>query len=132
MRLAYPRRPCDHRGCDHCGAIEGDLPIPKSPDPAARPYEPSEEQTRLLPEVSGNAINGLGESAPRRPSPIYWHHPSKIAHGPVMKWMLERTSREQPSVDRLHEKFGGRGPAEPTPVAETRAEDTPEDWTAMW
>ncbi|HUT51675.1 MAG TPA: 4Fe-4S dicluster domain-containing protein [Alphaproteobacteria bacterium] len=104
---------------------------PKSPDPAARPYQPSDEQMRLLPDVSGNAINGLGETAVRRPSPIYWHHHAKIAHGPVMKWMLERTSREQPSVDRLHEKFGGRGPAEPAPLAQSRIENTPKDWTAQ-
>ncbi len=103
--------------------------MPQTPDPAARPYQPSDEQKALLPEVSGNAINGLGEDTVRRPSPIYWHHPSKIAHGPVMKWMLERTSREQPSVDRLHEKFGGRGPAEPAAIAETRTDDTPEGWS---
>jgi ferredoxin len=103
---------------------------PKSPDPAAQPFEPCAEQQRLLSEVSGNAINGLGETALRRPSPIYWHHPSKIAHGPVMQWMIERTAREQPTVDRLHEKFGGRGPAKPASVAETRVEDTAEGWTA--
>jgi Pyruvate/2-oxoacid:ferredoxin oxidoreductase delta subunit len=111
-------------------AFTGDQAIPKTPDPAARPYRPSEEQTALLPEVSGNAINGLGETALRRPSPIYWHHPSTIAHGRVMTWMIERTSREQPTVDRLHEKFGGRGPARPAPIAEARSEDTREGWTA--
>ena len=102
----------------------------KSPDQVAEPFQPSEEQKRLLPEVSGNTINGLSETAIRRPSPIYWHHPSKIAHGPVMKWMLEKTSREQPSVDRLHEKFGGRGPNERVPVAQTKVEDSAEEWTA--
>jgi len=91
---------------------------------------PSDEQNALLPEVSGNSINGLGETAVRRPSPIYWHHASKIAHGPVMKWMIERAAREQPTVDRLHEKFGGRGPNEPAPVAASRTEDTAEGWTA--
>jgi Pyruvate/2-oxoacid:ferredoxin oxidoreductase delta subunit len=111
-------------------AFTGDQAIPKTPDPAARPYRPSEEQTALLPEVSGNAINGLGERAVRRPSPIYWHHPSTIAHGRVMTWMIERTSREQPTVDRLHEKFGGRGPARPASIAEARSEDTREGWTA--
>jgi hypothetical protein len=26
----------------------------------------------LRPDVSGNAINGLGEAAPRRPTPVMW------------------------------------------------------------
>ena len=39
----------------------------------------SDEQRALIPEVSGNSINGLGEPARRRPSPVYWHPPSRTA-----------------------------------------------------
>jgi epoxyqueuosine reductase len=97
------------------------------PDP---PFEPSREQRRLIPDVSGNHINGLGESQARQPSPIYWHHPSTIAHGPLQTWMIEKSSREQPSLRDLVNKYGGRGAKHPAPVAPTPLEDTPDNWTA--
>ncbi len=43
------------------------------------------------PAVSGNAINGVGEKPRRRPTPIYWHPPATIPHGPLQKWFYERT-----------------------------------------
>jgi Pyruvate/2-oxoacid:ferredoxin oxidoreductase delta subunit len=93
------------------------------------PFRPSEEQRRLMPEVSGNAVNGLGEERRRRPSPIYWHHPSTIAHGPLQRWMIEKSAREQPEIRDLHDKYGGRGPREPAPVAEAPTQDTPKNWS---
>ena len=35
-------------------------------------YQPTMEQLALFPDISGNTINGLGETIKRRPSPIYW------------------------------------------------------------
>jgi len=49
------------------------------------PFVPRPEQMALWPAVSGNAINGLGEAAPRRASPIYWHHPDATPHGPQQR-----------------------------------------------
>ena len=94
-----------------------------------RPFEPSAEQAALLPEISGNAVNGLGEREFRRPSPVYWHHPSKIAHGPVMRWMLNKTTTEVPEIDALGEKFGGRGPDDAAAIADERTADSPESWS---
>ena len=34
-------------------------------------FQPCQEQQDLFPDIFGNAINGLGEHAPRRPTPIY-------------------------------------------------------------
>lgn len=39
-------------------------------------YVPKPETLALL-RTSGNPINGLGETAPRRPSPFFWHPPDK-------------------------------------------------------
>jgi len=49
-------------------------------------FTPKAEQMALVPERSGNSINGLGEDAIRRPSPIYWHDPDLLAHGEMQKW----------------------------------------------
>jgi len=58
------------------GAIQG-LGNPAQPNPR-RPkresYRPKPETLALL-KVSGNPINGLGETTVRRPSPFFWHPP---------------------------------------------------------
>jgi hypothetical protein len=50
---------------------------------------------RHWPAVSGNAINGVGEEAPRRPSPIYWHPPDSIPHGALQRWFYTRTGDDE-------------------------------------
>lgn len=57
-------------------------------------FEPSREQMDLWPSVSGNSINGLGETEVRRPSPIMWHSPNMIAHGDVQTWFWEQGAKE--------------------------------------
>lgn len=59
---------------------------------ARRPFAPDPAQMALWPGVSGNDINGRGEAAPRRPSPIYWHRPEATAHGALQKWFYTRSS----------------------------------------
>lgn len=44
-------------------------------------YCPSAEQRALFPDISGNAINGLGEARRRQPAPLYWFDPDTIPHG---------------------------------------------------
>ncbi len=51
-----------------------------------RPYTPNPEQLALMPTVSGNTINGLGETAFRRPAAVYWHDPDTIEHGKLQQW----------------------------------------------
>ncbi len=43
--------------------------------PRAAAFTPDPAQLALAPEISGNTLNGLGETTPRRPTPIYWHDP---------------------------------------------------------
>jgi len=51
-----------------------------------RPFKPKHEQMVLVPETSGNTINGVGEEGFRRASPIYWHDPDTLVHGDLQKW----------------------------------------------
>ena len=48
--------------------------------PARGSYRPRPETLAKL-RVSGNPINGLGESSVRRPSPFFWHPPDKHPWG---------------------------------------------------
>lgn len=50
-------------------------------------FEPDPGQMALAPDISGNAINGLGETEPRQPVKVYWaEDPDTIAHGAMQKW----------------------------------------------
>lgn len=52
-----------------------------------RPFVPEPEQMARAPNVSGNAINGLGESDFRRPEMVYWApNPDDIPHGRMQRW----------------------------------------------
>jgi epoxyqueuosine reductase len=52
-------------------------------------YKPRPETLALL-KVSGNPINGLGETEPRRPSPFFWHPPDQHPYGDLQ--VVARTS----------------------------------------
>jgi len=93
------------------------------------PYLPSAEHRRLLPDISGNAVNGLGEEAPRRPRPLFWHDPDRIAHGALQR-VIESRYAAHPDLADFHQRYGGRGPGRPAPLAGERAEETPEGWAA--
>jgi epoxyqueuosine reductase len=93
------------------------------------PWAPSAEQMRLWPQTSGNAINGVGEAEPRRPSPIYWHAPEATPHGPLQKWFYARTAAEGPEVAAARADRQ-RAIDEPLPPrASERTARTNEEWT---
>lgn len=69
----------------------------------------SPDQRVLFPEISGNTINGLGETAPRRPRPVYWQDPRSLSHGKMQSWMLRKTQERVPEVADMEGNFGGRG-----------------------
>ncbi len=92
-------------------------------------YRPSEEQLKLFPEVSGNAINGRGESGRRRPTPVYWRQPSTIPHGALQSYMVDRFNAV-PEFAGVYAQPGARGPRRLEPVAEARTQKTPAEWAA--
>jgi epoxyqueuosine reductase len=55
-----------------------DEPNPRRPK--REQYRPKEETLALL-KVSGNPINGVGETEQRRPSPFFWHPPDQHPYG---------------------------------------------------
>ncbi len=48
-------------------------------------------------KVSGNPINGLGETAPRRPSPFFWHPPDQHPYGELQN-AARQSSRRCPGA----------------------------------
>jgi Pyruvate/2-oxoacid:ferredoxin oxidoreductase delta subunit len=92
------------------------------------PWQPSAEQVALWPAISGNTINGLGETSVRRPSPIYWHAPDATPHGPLQVWFANRTT---PLVQLARDERKKAIDEPLPPVADTVVEHTAEAWTRL-
>ena len=82
-------------------------------------FKPRPEQMALYPEVSGNTINGLGETERRQPAYVYWgNSPDDVAHGDVQRWFYT----VDPGLDGYGEERARRAAiidAPLTPLAET-------------
>jgi ferredoxin len=94
-------------------------------------YKPMQQFIDKFPEVSGNAINGLGEEHIRRASPFFWHPPNRQTHGALQKEVTDYHRRS----DEVRKWFsptppGGRGPDE-VPQAPEKVEKSPGEWAAI-
>lgn len=92
---------------------------------------PMSRFTDQFPAVSGNAINGLGETARRRPSPFFWHPPQRQTHGALQKEVTDYHRRSA----AIRKEFssnppGGRGPQAVRQAAQ-RVERPAGEWTGI-
>jgi len=79
--------------------------------PRRHDYTPDPAFFEAWPEgVSGNALNGLGETAPRRASPMFWHPPHRHPFGPLQVYARAR-SRANPEAGELGDLPVGRDAA---------------------
>ena len=69
-----------------------------------RPYNPSPEQRALVPNISGNKINGLDEEVRRQPQHVYWNDPDKIAHGDMQRWFYKNDPDNQALRDAREDR----------------------------
>ena len=101
------------------------------PKPSRQVYEPPEEQLKLFPDISGNQVNGLGEGARRRPSPIYWHYSESIdlPHRKLQNYYL-RQFDDKPELKDFDKKYGGRGERTPPAKPEAPVDRRPDEWSA--
>jgi ferredoxin len=92
------------------------------------PWQPGPEHAALLPGVTGNEINGVGETTPRRPRQIFWSpKPDTIAHGKLLRAVIERFD----AVPAYHDvyAYADRGPRKLPDPAVVRIQDTAQNWT---
>ena len=88
-------------------------------------YTPKPETLSLL-KVSGNPINGLGESEVRRPSPFFWHPPDQHPYG-ELQILARKNSRKCPGAAESF--IGAYNHPELIPVAEERREASGEQFS---
>lgn len=91
-------------------------------------YVPDPELLRHFPEISGNAVNGLGEADVRRPSCFFWHPPEQQTHGALRDYVVGKMSAAREGGWEWGD-VGDRGP-EVDAVAADRAALSADDATA--
>lgn len=88
-------------------------------------YIPKAATLALL-KVSGNPINGLGETTPRRPSPFFWHPSDQHLYG-ELQIAARQSMTKCPGYDAAF--IPARNHPELIPVAESRNEAAAEQLT---
>ncbi len=82
------------------------------------------------PDISGNAINGLGETDLRRPRHVYWAiDPDDIPHGNMQRWFYT-VDPGIPDFQQARARRGEIAAMDPGPVADSQTEQEPAEWTA--
>jgi len=94
-----------------------------------RPFKPKHEQMVLVPETSGNTINGVGEEGFRRASPIYWHDPDTLVHGDLQKWFYTQDP-ENVAIAKAREAREKFLDIEVPPVSSEPLDQSAEAWTS--
>lgn len=93
-------------------------------------YRPTAEQLALFPAVSGNRVNGLGESTPRPPRPLYWFDPATIPHGRLQQYFYAQAGKLEAARRVTTRMEDQRGPATLDPVAAERVEESAAHFSA--
>ena len=94
-----------------------------------RPFSPHPELLERRPEVSGNAVNGLGETEKRLARMVYWApDPSDIPHGDMQRWFYTRDPGD-PHITKARAKRTLTLDIEDGPLAPERADLSANDWT---
>lgn len=81
-----------------------------------------------FPPISGNTVNGLGETEVRRPSPFFWHKPELHDFGALQAAVTDY-QRQSEAIANTYTPAADRGP-KPIPQAASRSEKTATAWTA--
>ena len=87
-------------------------------------WVPSADQMSHWPDISGNTINGLGETEVRRPTPILWHPTEMVAHGAVQTWFWAQGPND-PEVTAVRAERQRVINTPDAPIADVRREITP-------
>jgi len=107
-------------------ATQGGGPPSNPRRPRRGTYQPRAETLAKL-KVSGNAINGLGETTPRQASPFFWHPPSEHPYEELQK-VARESSRKCPGSAEVF--MAAYSYPELAPVAETRNPARPDQLAA--
>lgn len=108
---------------DHHAEWADDLPRAQR---RSATWTPPEHIDERMPSVSGNEVNGLGETEVRPPTPVMWDWSRPLAHAEMQNYISQR-HQEHPEVRRTL-RFRDEDDYQPIPVAADREEASGETW----
>ncbi|MGB0927960.1 MAG: 4Fe-4S dicluster domain-containing protein [Pikeienuella sp.] len=95
-----------------------------------RPFTPHPELMAVTPDVSGNEINGLGETEPRAARMVYWApDPDDIPHGKMQRWFYSRDP-DDPHIAKARADRVERLAAEVPEISGPPRQQSPEEWAS--
>ena len=97
---------------------------------ATTPTQPSEAVRDAWPDVSGNAINGLGEAERAPPRPVFWRTDGSIPHEDVMYYFYERY-RDNERIAAARKYREETRAIEVSDIAAEKVERSAADWTGQ-
>jgi epoxyqueuosine reductase QueG len=100
--------------------------VKQNPLPA---YAPSPKVTKLWPDISGNTINGLGDTGKGPPRPVFWRTDGSTPHAPVMYHFYQR-SKENPAVMEARKYRDQTAAIEDSDIAPQPEQKPASEWTA--
>lgn len=92
-------------------------------------YRPNPIFTDAFPAVSGNTVNGLGETEYRQASPFFWHPHDRQTHGLLQETVINY-HRRSPEMREVFTPAADRGP-KPIEVAKVKVCKPAEEWTEL-
>lgn len=93
-----------------------------------RPFTPHPDLMARKPEISGNAVNGLGETKKRPATMVYWApEPDDIPHGQMQRWFYTRDP-DDPHIKKARAERIVTLDVEEGPLAETQSDLSPSEW----
>ncbi len=94
-----------------------------------RPFTPDPAQVAKTPAVSGNDINGLNDTTPRRPRMVYWApDPDQIPHGEMQGYFYEQSAKVPEFGEKRAQRLQISEAALP-PLADQKRKASPTEWT---
>jgi len=95
----------------------------------AADYKPMSLFLDAMPAVSGNSVNGLGETEYRAPSPFFWHPPARQTHGELQE-VVVNYHRRSAEMRAVFTPAADRGP-DPVEISEVVVNKSAEQLTEM-
>ncbi len=81
----------------------------------------------MMPELSGNEVNGRGADGPSRPRPFFWHPPDRQDFGDLQTQVV-RHQQQSADLGALYSRDADRGPR-PVVQADAPVPGTADEWS---
>ena len=92
-------------------------------------YTPNQEIIDLWPDISGNEINGLGESEAGRPRPVFWRTDNSIAHTDALYFFYNR-DKDNPRIAEARTRREQTAAIPASEIADEMVQKSADEWTA--